>query len=178
MGRGRRRCLGLQEGDRLIGPLALFPRLACGQSYKGSLGSALPQPPPAGVPQVGPGSPSPLMKESVWVNKSHHRFVLLSSPSPTNIRLDTPWPGFSGSGVERCRLPDGDAPRGWEVESALIRPGAPLDVVPRTSHSDENSWMPTLTTSFYQEALEFQDCLGHLWSSEQGKRLLTQQPCN
>ncbi|XP_070634686.1 uncharacterized protein [Bos indicus] len=70
--------------------------------------------------------------------------------------------------VERRRLPDGDAPRGWEVESALIRPGAPLDVVPRTSHSDENSRMPTLTTSFYQEALEFQDCLGHLWSSEQG----------
>lgn len=60
--------------------------------------------------------------------------------------------------VERRRLPDGDAPRGWEVESALIRPGAPLDVVPRTSHSDENSRMPTLTTSFYQEALEFQDC--------------------
>ena len=100
MGRGRRRCLGLQEGDRLIGPLALFPRLACGQSYKGSLDSALPQPPPAGVPQVGPGSPSPLM-ESVWVNKSHHHFVLLSSPSPTNTRLETPWPGFSGRAVLR-----------------------------------------------------------------------------
>lgn len=56
--------------------------------------------------------------------------------------------------------------------------GAPPDVVPRTSHSDENSQMPMLTTRFYQEAFEFQDCLGHLWTSEQGKRLLTQEPCD
>lgn len=50
-------------------------------------------------------------------------------------------------------------------------------MVPRTSHSDENSWMPRLTISFYQEAFEFQECLGHPWTSEQGTRLLTQQPC-
>ncbi|XDA88715.1 hypothetical protein R6Z07F_018357 [Ovis aries] len=98
--------------------------------------------------------------------------ILLESESyKDSLRDPVVWVLWEHS-VERRRLPDGDAPRGWQLESALIRPGAPPDVVPRTSHSDENSQMPMLTTRFYQEAFEFQDCLGHLWTSEQGWRRL------
>lgn len=95
LGKGRH-SLGLQEGDRLIsGHLTCSPGWPAVSPTKGTVGPALPQSPPAGVHQAGPGS---LTKESVWVNKSLHRFVLLSSPSP----LNTQRPCSPGSLGQQC----------------------------------------------------------------------------